>query len=205
MSLRLDFISHKAADYAVRNFHYSQSMPKGKIVKIGVWEEGLFIGAVLFSRGANNHLLTRYGLKVTEGCELTRVALKSHVTPVTKILKVAMMLLKKKSPGLRLIVSFADSRQGHLGKIYQAGNWVYAGCMETTPDYLWNGKWRHVRTINIDISRGRLTREMANKLPQRPGGVRFRYLYPLDKDMSDKIEKLRKPYPQKVIQTLKRE
>src|SRR5574337_1147184 len=99
VQLKLNWCSFEAAEYAVKHWHYSHAMPAGKLIKIGVWEDNKFIGAVIFGRGANNHLLMPYGLDVTEGCELVRVALKEHQTTVTKIISIAIRLLKKKNPG----------------------------------------------------------------------------------------------------------
>ena len=43
---------------------------------LGVWENGKFIGAVVFAWGANRHLAGEYKLKMTECAELCRVALR---------------------------------------------------------------------------------------------------------------------------------
>jgi hypothetical protein len=127
MNLKIDFCSHDAAKYACLNWHYSRSIPACKLFKLGVWEDEKFIGAVIFSRGASPFLLKKYDLKQTEGCELTRVALKEHQTPVSRIVAIAIKILKKKNPGLRIIISFADPERGHHGGIYQAGGWIYTG------------------------------------------------------------------------------
>lgn len=92
--LKLDYCSFDAARYATKNWHYSKSMPAGKLVKIGVWENDKFIGCVLFSRGANNHIGSPYKLKQDEVCELTRVALNSHQTSVTRIVAISIKMLK---------------------------------------------------------------------------------------------------------------
>src|SRR5690349_20526593 len=120
--LKLDWVSHEAAKYSVENWHYSKSLPPQPHVRVGVWENGTFIGVVLFSRGASSNLLKPYGLKMSEGCELTRVALNSHTAPVSRIISIAIKFLKRRSPGLKLIVSFADPAQDHVGGIYQAVN-----------------------------------------------------------------------------------
>src|SRR2546422_940116 len=70
--LRLDYCSHEAARYAVMHWHYSRSVPAGKLVKIGVWETGEFIGCLIFSYGANRNLAKSVGLTQMEVCELTR-------------------------------------------------------------------------------------------------------------------------------------
>lgn len=125
--LKVDWASHKAASFACRNWHYSKSIPAGKLVKVGAWENGKFIGVVIFSRGATVNIGKPYKMDQTEICELTRVALTTHVTPVTRIVAIAIRMLRKQSPGMKLIISYADVDQGHEGKIYQAGNWIYEG------------------------------------------------------------------------------
>ena len=123
--LKIDWCTYEAAKFACLNWHYSKSIPVSKIVKIGVWEDDVFKGAVLFSRGATPMIGRPYNLKQTEICELTRIALRDHKTPVSRIVAISVKFLKKNSPGLRLVISYADVDQGHLGKIYQASNWVY--------------------------------------------------------------------------------
>src|SRR5688572_32556474 len=92
--LRLDWATFEAAKFAVMNWHYSKAMPSGKMVKIGVWENEKFIGVILFSMGAQIALVRQYGLTPFEGCELTRIALNRHVTPVTRMVAIALKMLK---------------------------------------------------------------------------------------------------------------
>ena len=203
MNLRLDWCSHEAAKYAVENWHYSKSAPFGKTVKIGAWEGNSFIGAVMFSPGISNNLGKPYGLESIEVTELVRVALNNeHITPTSKIVSIAIRLLKQQSEGLRLIVSFADTNQNHLGIIYQATNWVYAGMTPKSVAYLApNGKIYHSRMVNtkgykVDFGRQRkcYTPEECKKI-YLPG--KHRYLMPLDKEMRKQIEPLRQPYPKR--------
>lgn len=121
MNLQLKFCSFLAAKYSVMNWHYSKAMPAGKLIKIGVWEDDVFKGVVIFGRGATNELFTQYGLKNIQGCELVRIALRNHKTFVSRIISIAIKMLVKLNPGLRMIVSFADPSEGHNGGIYQAG------------------------------------------------------------------------------------
>ena len=48
--LKLDWCDIKAARFACMNWHYSKSVPVGKLVKVGVWENKKYIGCVLFGR-----------------------------------------------------------------------------------------------------------------------------------------------------------
>jgi len=198
--LRLDWCSHQAARFAVTKWHYSRSMPVPPLVKIGVWEGGKFIGAVLFSRGASPDLLRPYSLTQIEGCELTRVALTEHVAPVTRIVALAIGFLRRKCPGLRLIVSFADPRHGHHGGIYQAGNWIYTGETAPTVEYESAGgrRW-HARQIgrsgvNTQFGARRVTPKLKDCIKHEYPG-KFRYLMPLDPEIRERVEPLRKPYP----------
>ena len=190
MNLRLDWCSYEAAKFAVEHWHYSKSMPASKNVFAGVWENGDFIGAIVFGRGANNNLQKPFNIKMTEVCELTRVALKDHNDPVSKIVSIAIKMLKRQSPGLRLIVSYADPEHGHVGSIYQAMNWIYTGAVKCTPKYYLNGKWVHARQANSLIG-------TVRGLESRPVADKHRYLYPLDEAMRKQIEPLRKPYPKR--------
>ncbi len=82
-TLRIDWATRESAKYACENWHYSKCMPVGKTIKIGAWENGKFIGVIIFSYGANNNGAKSFGLKQDEACELTRVALTSHKSQVT--------------------------------------------------------------------------------------------------------------------------
>jgi hypothetical protein len=200
--LRLDWVDHKAAKYAVEHWHYSRSLPTPPLVRVGVWEGGKYIGVVLFSRGANNNLGKPYGCDTTEVCELTRVALSQHQTPVSRIVALAIKFLKRNSPKLRIIVSFADPNQGHHGGIYQAGGWTYVG--QTPPSHKYidrNGREWHQRQVSVSGVKpqyGEMRRvakiSECKKVPQLG---KYRYLMPLDKAMRAQIAPLAKPYPKR--------
>ena len=134
-NLRLDWCSYQAAKYAVENWHYSERMPKSRQVYVGVWEKNKFIGVVMFGKSVTPYLGHAYGLSHTECAELTRIALSAHKSPVSQITTIAIRLLKKQSPKLRLLVSYADPNVGHVGSIYQAMNWVYVGSSSKIKQY----------------------------------------------------------------------
>jgi hypothetical protein len=189
-NLKIDWSTHNAAKYAVENWHYSECMPAGKLVKVGVWEDGNFIGVVLFCRGANNNIGSQYGLNQTEICELVRIALTKHKTPVTKIVAFALQFLKRQSPGIRLIVSYADPMQGHHGGIYQGGNWLYVGRSQAQSEVIVDGKIMHKRTANSLFG-------TIKGLQKSPILWKHKYLYPFDESLKKKLQALKKPYPKR--------
>lgn len=190
-SLKLDWCSYEAAKYAVEKWHYSQAMPASKNVYVGVWEDEQFKGAIIFGLGSGNATNgQRFGLeRMGQMAELTRVALRQHKTPVSRLVAIALKMLRRQSPNLRLVISMADPQQGHLGVIYQAGNWVYSGVTKPDVMYFSNGEWVHHRTAT---SRG-----SARGLPSKPLPPKHRYLMPLDDAMRAQILPLAKPYPKR--------
>jgi hypothetical protein len=202
--LRIDWATHEAAKYACVNWHYSGCVPKSKLSKVGVWESGKFIGVAIYGCGATPNLGKPYGLEQNECIELVRIALTKHQTPVSRIVRIANDWMHNANPGLRLIVSFADTSQGHHGGIYQAGNWVYTGQGSSAKFYMIHGKLTHPRTLgsaglvqNLDGAKKRDPRATVVDVPGK-----HRYLMPLDAAMRERILPLAKPYPKRAKQAM---
>lgn len=119
--------SLEAAKYACIHYHYICKMAGGKTVKHGVWENGEFIGAIVYGTSATPHSGNPYDLNQYQICELRRVALTNHKNTVSKIVSKSLKLLHKENPGIVLVVSYADPYHNHVGTIYQAMNWIYEG------------------------------------------------------------------------------
>ena len=150
--------------------------------------------------------MTPYGLKQDEGCELTRIALSNHKNTVSRIMKFALMFLKKNSPNLKLIVSFADPQYGHHGGIYQASNWIYCGDTALGVEYWHNGKRLHSRQVsekgwNIQQGQQRKTVKPSECKVIKTLG-KHRYLMPLDDNMRKQVQSLAKPYPKRMKQAM---
>ena len=201
-ALRVDWGTHQAAAYACQHWHYSATTPPPPRTILGVWEDGVFVGVVIFSRGAARHIGTAYGLAQTEIVELSRVALRSHHAPVSRIVSIAVRMLKAQAPGLRLLVSYADPAHGHNGSIYQAMGWTYVGPSASTVSYLGpDGKRWHSRMVSpsgvkkvYGVYRRVYTPDQCTVL--RETG-KHKYLYPLDEAMRRQIAPLAKSYPKR--------
>lgn len=195
------WVGYDAAKLACEKWHYAGVLPTGKLVKIGAWEAGDYVGCVLFSRGASPFLGKRWDLDHTELCELTRVAMREHATPVSRIVAQAFRMLKQTNPGLRLVISFADPARDHVGAIYQAGNWIYTGESGRTIEFYVRGRWRHVRGAYHEMRAQGFTYsdDVDPELAKRARITRgkYRYVYPLDKAMRRRAERLREPYPKR--------
>jgi hypothetical protein len=192
--LKIDWATHEAAKYACENWHYSKCMPAGKTLKVGVWEAGVFIGVVVFSGGPSPNIWKTYGLTPIEGSELSRIALTTHKTPVSRIVSIAIKFLRSKCPGIKLIISYADQKQGHHGGIYQAGNWVYLGEFGPKVERLLNGRVIHERNMRQQILDGKRKR---SQFTERPVPPKFKYAIGFDPMISARLKSERKPYPKR--------
>ena len=198
--LSLAWIGYHDALWACQNWHYSKTMPSGKTVKVGVFEAGKFIGVVIFSRGATPRIGWPYKLEQTEVCELTRVALDAHKSPVSQIISEAIAMTKGANPGLRLLISYTALEEGHHGGIYQAGNWIYEGCVASHKfqigDELVHGRTMSLRVKRLGMTQTELARSLGHEKLPRIHLKRHKYLMPLDRKMRRQIEPLAKDYPQ---------
>jgi len=199
MGLVVDGCTYEAAVYAVEKWHYSRTLPHGRNNYFGVWENDAFIGTVIYGYSISPHLGKLFNLQQTEVTELRRVALATHEAPVTQMVAGALSLLKKKEK-LKLVVSFADPNVGHVGTIYQAGNWIYDGDTNTSNKYMdRSGRIWHSRQVSTSGVRKQYGEQRKSVLVSEceilPQVGKHRYLYPLDKDTRKVVEKLRLPYP----------
>jgi len=183
----IKLVNQEAAAYAVKMWHYSKTLPKIKLIRFGVFENNEFIGVIIFSPGASPFLGYSIGLDQTEVCELTRIALSKHETPVSQLVAECLRKLKLLNPGIRCVVSFADPKEGHKGGIYQAGNWIFTGVSSQVVEYFLDGRWAHTRGVY-----NRKDRPFA---PTRTTPGKFRYLFPLDKKMRRQLIPLGLKYP----------
>lgn len=189
-------------DYATRRWHYSHKAPSNAYGYSYFTDGGGFMGVVLFSNGANYHIGCEYGLFMGEVCELVRVALngdQGHGHTSTVVAD-ALRRLHHDRPMVRLVVSYADADQGHLGTIYQATNWVYVGTVKAgeLTNVLVDGERVHHRTLTKRMGPQSAVRELearGHDVRLEPTKGKRKYLMPLDMKMRKRVRKLAQPYP----------
>lgn len=203
--LRLAWASHDAMRYACTHWHYSRCVPSGKLVRVGAWEGGKFIGVVIFGRGANRALSGKFGLTQTECCELVRIALTNHAAPVSRIASIAVRMLRQQSPGLKLIVSYADPEKGHHGGIYQGMGWLYIGHSNAQSDIVVNGVRLHKRTVSARYGTASIDRLKAAGVRSATRSEilwKHSYVLPLDDDITARLREVALPYPKRAKQAM---
>jgi hypothetical protein len=204
MSVRVAPISMRSARYAVEQWHYSHALPASPGQAVGVWEDERYRGAVIVGRGANRHAAAWFEVHRFQCAELVRVAFECHDRPVSQLVPPALRLIVSHAPALRVLVSFADPTQGHVGGIYQAMNWTYLGV--ATPGRGWRqrstGKVLHNRVVSesgwvqVYGRRVRGVRQDECDMIELPG--KHRYAWPLDRPMRRQLAAMAQPYPHAV-------
>ncbi len=190
--------SLEAARFACERWHYTRLMPPPKLLYYGVWENQQFIGAIVYGTGGIS-IARPFGVLRRQACELKRVALKDHKAPVTEIIALSLALLRCTNPGLRIVVSYADPLRGHLGIIYQAGNWIYLGKRKCSAIVV-NGQRVHGRTCGDRWGTGSVVklREQVDPNAYIQNVMRFKYAMPLDRSMRRRLIGSKKSYPKEI-------
>ena len=194
--MRLEIASYKAVQYACLNYHYAKAVPTYSI-GYSVFENDKWCGVVLFGGGASVNMPTKFNLRNGQYLELNRMALNGKQSSTSKVLSIAIKLIKKECPTVRMLFSYADKGQEHKGIIYQATNWFYIENIESSgTEYLLNGIWKHDRgryNWGVDFK----------KLPKRKKAGKHKYIYPLDKTLIPLCKSLSKPYPKQAVEVHK--
>lgn len=203
--LRIGYATYKAVKFACENWHYSKCVPHGGRISYGVWEDGVFIGAVLYGVSARPNCERQFGVKKNEILELTRVALRGHKTPVSRIIALTLKMLRKKEPQLKIIISYADSGKGHHGGIYQAGGWTYLYRSEGANKFIINGMVKHTNQVSRKLNSLGLKATLENvrkyydpKAEIIQAGAKHLYVLCFDKETDKRMRSVAKPYPKRV-------
>lgn len=206
--MRLTKATLQAIRYACMHFHYAKAIPADTIGYNVYNDAEEWCGVVLFGTGATRNIGRPYNLPIGGVLELVRVALNGKQEHTSQAVAMALKQLHKDVPHCRLVVSYADCDQQHLGTIYQATNWIYTGlCNKGDYSFIINGKKTHRRSVHqkMVVIDGKKVHCPGNINAVRkfldPNAEIFvtegkrKYLMPMDKKMRKQILPLAKPYP----------
>ncbi len=201
--MKLEIATYKATKYAVMNFHYSKTMPPFGCSFSVFNSTGEWCGVILYSKGASNKIAMPYKLMQGQVIELVRVALNGKQESTSKAISISLNLVKKLNPLVKLIISFADTGQKHIGTIYQATNWYYTGVSKgDTPSYIHKrtGRKYHNRNVSNSGFKDNNTKRCpkVSDCIEIKGTDKFKYIFPADKSMVPLCKSLHKPYPKAI-------
>lgn len=183
-------------------YHYAHRVPQVSAGYSVFTDSGEFCGTVCFGTGACPQIGRPYGLVQGEVCELVRVALSGGQGHghTSEVVADALRRLHRDRPMIRLVVSYADADQGHMGTIYQATNWTYVGTVKAgeLTNVLVDGERVHHRTLTKRMGPQSAARELearGHDVRLEPTKGKRKYLMPLDMKMRKRVRKLAQPYP----------
>jgi hypothetical protein len=197
----LETASIKAIRYACMNFHYAKSIPVNTFGYSVFNDKKEWCGVILYAMGANKNLPKMFNLQQGQVVELVRMALNGKQGITTKCMALSMKLIKKKLPLAKLIVSYADGGQNHLGIIYQASNWFYTGDSKLD-SLIVNGEIKHRKTVFSKYKCNSVEKlnKMGIKAERANCEVKRRYIYPLTKEIIPLCKSMSKPYPKQACE-----
>ncbi len=189
--MRLEKASYKAVKYACLKFHYAKTVPVTNISYSVFNNKNEWCGVICYGLGANFALGRAYGVVSGQFLELTRMALNGKQESTSKAMAISIKLLKKHKPLVKVLISYADKGQKHLGIIYQATNWMFVDESKSSGwEVFYENKWWHNRSIIA-----RMNKEEIKNIIKRKKSGKYKYIYPLTKELRERCLELKKPYP----------
>jgi hypothetical protein len=165
----------------ILNIHYAHRMPSISYA-FGLYEDDELVGVCTYGKPPSSTLQKGVcGEKYAKNVwELNRLVLKNN-KPNEASYFVSRTL--KMLPRPMIIVSFADTKQNHLGIIYQATNFIYTGLSAKRTDWKIKGM-EHKHGITVaDEFRGVKNRSKAirekygDRFYLEPRSRKHRYIY----------------------------
>lgn len=194
----------QAVKYACLNFHYAKAVPSASDAYNVYNEQNEWCGVIIFGCGATPNIANPFGMAHGEVMELVRVALNGKQPCTSECVGAALRQLHKDEPQVKLVVSFADMDQEHIGTIYQATNWIYLGEMNVGDRgyFLVNGKRMHPKTIhdhNWRQSVPWLREHVDPKAEEIKTKGKRKYIWVFDKKLRKEWQKKALPYQKKGV------
>ena len=184
----------------VLGIHYAKRWPSISYA-YGLFRDGVMVGCVTYGTPASSPLRNGLAGKENASCvlELNRLCLRDNLkNEASKLVGGSLRMLPKG----KIIISFADTEQGHRGIVYQACNFTYHGLSAKRTDWKVRGKEHlHGQTI-ADEFRGVKNRAQAMRdkygddFYLRPRPRKHRYIFLHGAKLWKKRMKKNLRYPQ---------
>ena len=178
--------------------HYARRLPSISYA-FGLYDQNELVGVVTY--GTPSSATLRAGVCGKEHAdkvlELNRLCCQNEKNYASMLVGRSLRML----PTPRVIVSYADTEQGHVGYVYQATNFIYTGLSEKRTDWRIKGmEHLHSQTIT-DLSMGQENRAEWMRqtygddfyLQDRPRKHRYIYITGNKHQRADLLSQLKYP------------
>lgn len=179
--------------------HYAKRMPQ-IMYAFGLYKDENLIGVITYGIPASPPLCMgicgkEYADKVLE---LNRICLETNEKNQASFLVAKSMQLL---PQPSIIVSYADTAQGHVGYVYQATNFLYTGLSANRIDWTIKGQeHKHAKTIGDGKTLEDIRSEHGDDFYYVERSRKHRYIFFIGnkrqkKEMLSKLNYKIEPYP----------
>jgi hypothetical protein len=156
--------------------HYAKRIPQ-IMFAFGLYEEDKLMGVVTYGIPASPSLCMgicgkEYSDKVLE---LNRVCLQNNdKNQASFLVSNSIKLLPKPS----IVVSYADTGQGHVGYVYQATNFIYTGLSANRVDWTVKGlEHKHSKTLSDGMTLESIKEKYGDNFYYTERSRKHRYIY----------------------------
>jgi hypothetical protein len=171
--------------------HYLHRVPS-IVASYGLYRNELLMGIITFGVPPSPYLMKICGEEYKSNVlELNRLWCfdESPRNSESFLISQGIKLLKRDRPEIKILVSFSDTREGHLGYIYQATNWKFTGwSIPGGGSIVIDGKEYHPKNLNNKYGTSDLNKLKdilgTQNIFYRPRSKKCRYV----KFISDKRE-----------------
>lgn len=188
-------ISCNEARPIIVNNHYSHKWTMCRFA-YGVYYDSKLIGCIVYGspigRLAAMSITKTIKLDRRQVLELTRLWIADGYGTNIESYSLAQTFKYLREIGVRVLLSYADPNVGHIGKIYQATNWLYQGnetMQQPSNKFTILGEVLHPRTVSSRYGshKDEVLKKIDPNYKKEELIKKHRYIYILDKKNRKKI------------------
>ena len=190
-------VDHRVATLFVQERHYSQVMPKLTKHYLGAYQDDELVGVLTLGWGTNPMGTIKKMFPELSTCdyfEIGKMCMDDSMprNSESQMQSATIAWMKKNTPDVKFLYTWADGIVGKPGYVYQAANFLYGGFIWSDVYVTDSGEKVHFRTIQRKMKK--VMNRMDTKYGPRPSdahmgelgfsrvfGKQFRYIYPLNK------------------------
>lgn len=183
--------------------HYSRRITTNRWRSFGIFHHQMLVGAMQIGYGIRPQIkdkIIRGGDSETVK-EFDRMYVDDTLpkNSESRIIGYLLRYLRKKYPGVKVLISYADGIRGNIGTIYQATNFDYIGRVRGEFYYIPSkDEWVHpVSMYHRHNTRNIETLRKIYPDIQHIRGWHYRYVYFLDPKWKERLLVPIQPYPKK--------
>jgi len=202
-------IDAKSARELVKKYHYSGKVVPNSKLHLGVFDKANdeLVGALQYGTPMNAKSTPQKLVKDSnqhEMLELNRMAMTDDSPKMSESQAIGLSIkyIKRFLPQIKWLLSFSDGKEGNVGTIYQATNWMYVGYRISDSFYDLDGQSMHAVQIwhkyKEHDTTGKTTNELLYEVFDNVSKIYSKqhiYIFPLVKNLDILLEK--QTYPKR--------